>query len=372
MNTLKTIALLGIAHLLITACNGPSAAPSESNQQAEVLHISAQQFAHEKMQVSQIQNIAFETHINCNGSLQARPNGKALLNAPLPGIIQSISCQNGQTVKDGQTLFEVGGTPLIDLQKDFAEAAAEYGRLKSEFERAQTLFQEQVSAEKEYRATQSAYLVERAHYQGLKLKIETLGLSPQKIEAGEFYASYPVKSPIGGRVSGLQANIGTHTDGSTALATVIDAERMQLQLNVFPRDLAVLREGQSVRYRLAHSDSLYQARLQAIGSTLNQASRAVDCYATLSGPLPEGAIADQFISATIVTQSDSIQALPSEAILQTETGPVVLLLQKQDDEGYNFVATPIKTGRQYKSHTEILDGPARGQFLTAGLYNLVL
>src|SRR5690554_8232190 len=114
MNTLKTIALLGIAHLLITACNGPSAAPSESNQQAEVLHISAQQFAHEKMQVSQIQNIAFETHINCNGSLQARPNGKALLNAPLPGIIQSISCQNGHTVKDGQTLFEVGGTPLID------------------------------------------------------------------------------------------------------------------------------------------------------------------------------------------------------------------------------------------------------------------
>lgn len=147
---------------------------------------------------------------------------------------------------------------------------------------------------------------------------------------------------------------------------------MQLQLNVFPKDLAALREGQSVRYRLAHSDSLYQARLQAIGSALNQASRSVNCYATLSGPLPEGAIADQFISATIVTQSDSIQALPSEAILQTEAGPVVLLLQKQDDEGYHFVPTPIKTGRQYKSHTEILDGPVRGQFLTAGLYNLVL
>src|SRR5690554_6779161 len=266
------------------------------------------------MQVSQIQNIAFETHLDCNGSLQARPNGKALLNAPLPGIIQSISCQNGQTVRGGQSLFEVGGTPVIDLQKDFAEAAAEYGRLKSEFERAQTLFQEQVSAEKEYRAIQSAYLVARAHYQGLKLKIETLGLSPQKIEAGEFYASYPVKSPIGGRVSGLQA----------------------------------------------------------IGSAVNQASRSVNCYDTLSGPLPEGAIADQFISATIVTQSDSIQALPSEAILQTEAGPVVLLLQKQDDEGYHFVPTPIKTGRQYKSHTEILDGPVRGQFLTAGLYNLVL
>src|SRR5690554_5917122 len=126
MNTLKTIALLGIAHLLITACNGPSATPSATSQEEEELRIAPQQFAQEGMQIGRIQTIAFEQNLDCNGSLQARPNGKALLNAPLPGIIQSISCQNGQTVRGGQTLFEVGGTPVIDLQKDFAEAAAEY------------------------------------------------------------------------------------------------------------------------------------------------------------------------------------------------------------------------------------------------------
>lgn len=267
---------------------------------------------------------------------------------------------------------EKDNTEQSKAQKDFAEAAAQYGRLSSEYKRAQTLFEQQVSAEKEFRNVQSDYQMARARYRGLKLKIEALSLSPEKIEAGEFFAAYPVKTPIAGRVSALQLSIGSHTDGSAALATVIDPDRLQLHLKVFPNDLEDLREGQIVRYRLANSDSQHIARLHSIGSAVNQDSKAVDCYAALSEHRPQGALADQFVSAIIVTQSDSIQALPSEAILQTEKGQVVLMLHKQDDEGYLFVSTPIKTGRQYNSYTEILEAPAHGQFLMAGLYNMVL
>ncbi|MCA1745279.1 MAG: efflux RND transporter periplasmic adaptor subunit [Bacteroidales bacterium] len=369
MKTYYNISFFAILTLLLAACNGRTE-PATETASAEQLSIRNDQFIHEQMQLGQIQTIAFEQTLVCSGSLVPKPNGKAILNAPLPGIIKSIACQNGQVVQKNQILFEVGGASVIDLQKDFAEAAAGYGRLKSEFERAQTLYDQQVNSEKDYRNTQSDYQTARAHYQGLKLKMEAMGLSPQRIENGEFYASYPIKAPIGGSISGLQANIGTYIDSQSELAAIIDPAQLQLQLNVFPKDLALLEEGQAVRYQFANSETAHHASLLSVGSAINEASKAVDCYASLTAPLPKSAIASQFVTATIIACTDSAQALPSEAIVQTESGPMVLLLQKQDNDAYQFIKTPVKTGREYKTFTEILDGPKEGSFLTGGLYNL--
>ncbi len=369
MKTFNNLHFLAIITLLLASCNGKTEPVSETTN-PEQLSIRNDQFLHEQMQLGQMETIAFEQTLVCSGSLVPKPNGKAILNAPLPGIIKSIACQNGQVVQKNQTLFEVAGAPVIDLQKDFAQAAADYGRLKSEYERAQTLYNQQVNSEKDYLNTQSEYQTARAHYQGLKLKMEAMGLSPQRIENGEFYASYPIKAPIGGSVSGLQANIGTYIDSQSELAAIIDPAQLQLQLNIFPKDLALLQEGQAVRYQFANSEAAHQASLLSVGSAINQESKAVDCYASLTAPLPKSAIASQFVTATIIARTDSVKALPSEAIVQTESGPIVLLLQKQDNDAYQFIKVPVKTGRQYKTFTEILDGPAGGNFLTRGLHNL--
>ena len=56
---------------------------------------------------------------------------------------------------------EKDNTEQSKAQKDFAEAAAQYGRLSSEYKRAQTLFEQQVSAEKEFRNVQSDYQMAR-------------------------------------------------------------------------------------------------------------------------------------------------------------------------------------------------------------------
>jgi cobalt-zinc-cadmium efflux system membrane fusion protein len=355
--------------LLLTACNGRTE-PVTENVSPEQLSIRNDQFVHEQMQLGQMETIVFEQTLVCSGSLLPKPNGKAIINAPLPGIIKSIACQNGQVVKKNQTLFEVAGAPVIDLQKDFAEAAAGYGRLKSEFDRAQTLYDQEVNSEKDYLSTQSDYQTARAHYQGLKLKMEAMGLSPQRIENGNFYASYPIKAPIGGSISGLQANIGTYIDSQSELAAIIDPALLQLQLNIFPKDLALLQEGQAVRYQFANSDADHAAILFSVGSAINQESKAVDCYASLTAPLPKSAIASQFVTATIIISTDSVKALPSEAIVQTENGSAALLLKGQDNNQYQFNIVPVKTGRKYKTFTEILEGPTEGRFLTTGLYNL--
>ena len=370
MKTYKNIHLIASILVIIAACSGKTEPVTETTA-PEQLIIRNDQFVHEQMQLGQLETIAFEQTLVCSGNLLPQPNGKAIINAPMPGIIKSITCHNGQTVQKNQTLFEVSGSLVIDLQKDFAEAAAGFGRLKSEYKRAQTLYDKQVSSEKDYRNTLSEYQTAQAHYQGLKLKVLAMGLSPERIENGEFYASYPIKAPIGGGVSGLQANIGTYIDSQSELAAIIDPTRLQLQLNVFPKDLALLEKGQVVRYQFANSDTPHQARLISVGSTINQESKAVDCYASLTTPLPKSAIAQQFVTATIITRTDSVKALPSEAIAQTETGPVVLRLQKQEKDQYEFLKTPVKTGRQFKTFTEITEGPAEGTFLTSGLYNIV-
>ena len=83
-------------------------------------------------------------------------------------------------------------------------------------------------------------------------------------------------------------------------------------------------------------------------------------------------ISNAFIESEIITKVDTVYALPNNAILKTETGKKVLVLVKKDEEKYFFEAVSIKTGRENKGFTEVLDNEIFGQVLVDGVYNIVI
>ncbi|MBN2812513.1 MAG: hypothetical protein JXQ80_00480, partial [Bacteroidales bacterium] len=74
----------------------------------------------------------------------------------------------------------------------------------------------------------------------------------------------------------------------------------------------------------------------------------------------------------IVTGTDSVYALPVDAIVKTETGHVVLVLNKKDDETYFFDKKAVNIGRQYNGLYEILSDKIDGEIIVKGLYNISL
>lgn len=368
MTTINRLLFYTTALLILVSC-GNSQEPSAIN--TDLIKITGQQFTNEGMQLGEIETKAFESTIKCNGTIVPLPDGMARMNAPVPGIIKEINCTNGTYVDKNQPLMKISGNEVIDIQKNFAEASANYKRLKSEYERIRLLFEEKVTSEKDYISAESAYKVAMAEYNGLKAKIEAIGLSAAQIENGDFYSFYTLKAPIKGYISSLTANIGSYVDPQVTLCEIADPEKFQLRLSVFADQISVVKKGQSVRFKPVNSGSEYIATISSTGISVDIDSKSISCYALIKDKSYDTPIANAFVESEIIVRLDTVQALPTDALTKTETGYFILILENQEGEDYFFEKVDLSTGRINGGYTEILSPPAPGKILVKGLYNVV-
>lgn len=178
MNTIKQLLYWTAATFILFACeNKPEAVEQESG----FIEITNQQFSTDAMQLGKMETKTFESTVKCNGSVVPLANGMAKVNAPVSGVIKKIYFRHGQFVEKNQALLEISGNEIIDIQKEFAETAAQYKRLESEYVRIKSLYNEKVTSEKDFITIESEFKALMARYNGLKIKIESLGFSISKI-----------------------------------------------------------------------------------------------------------------------------------------------------------------------------------------------
>lgn len=369
MKTIKYLLIFAGLTFILSSCNDKQETIEE---ESNLIEITNQQFITDSMQLGKTETRLFENTIKCNGIIETLPNGMAKVSAPIPGVVKNINISNGQFVRKNQPLFELAGIEIIDIQKDFAEATANYKRSKSEYERIKSLYNEKVTSEKDYIVAETEFKTTMAKYNGLKLKIEAIGFSVVKIENGEFYSSYSIKSPIDGYISKLQTNIGSYIESQNELLEIINPEMFQIKLSIFAKDINNLKKGQSVRFKSLNNNDIHVATINSIGVTIDNESKSINCYASIKDKNLTNLIVNEYIEAEIITNSDTVIALPSNAIINSDTGNFILVLEKEDDNKYSFKKVEIKIGSKNEEFTEILEPKIDGLILTNGVYNISL
>ena len=367
MNAVKHLVYFVSAVFIFSSCGNKQ---ESAKQEVNLIEITNRQFTTDNMQLGEMEAKAFERTVKCNGSIVAMPNGMAKVNAPLSGVIKNIYCHNGQFVKKNQILLDITGIEIIDIQRDFAEASANYKRLKKEYERVNSLYNEQVTSEKEFIIAESEFKTSMAKYNGFKLKIEAIGFSTLKIENGEFYSSYTIKSPINGHISKLKANIGSYIDSQSELIEIVNPAMFQLRLSVFATDITNIRKGQTVRFKSVDSKNVHSAAISSVGVAVDNDSKTIECYASITDKRLNNPIANEFVESEIIIKIDTVNALPSDAIIKTETGHIILVLEKQESDKYFFKKVDISIGRQNNGFTEIPGEKIEGKILIKGVYNI--
>ncbi len=370
MNKLKNLILFTTLSMIMFACGSKNQETSE--QDTSQVEITNQQFITDSMRMGKIETREFENTVKCSGTIVSLPGGMVKVNAPFRGLVKNIYFQNGQFVEKNVPLVEIAGNEIIDIQNEYAEAAANYKRSKSEYERIKSLYNEKVTSEKDFILAETEYKISLAKYNGFKLKIESIGLSVSKIENGEFYTSYVIKSPINGIISGFKTNIGSYIDTQTELLEIINMDMLQLKLSVFAKDIVDVKKGQSVRFKSTYGKNLYTATINSIGVVIDNEVKSIDCYATFNDKLQTNTIVGEFIEAEIVTKTDTVNALAADAIITDENTTYILILNKQDKDKYLFNKIKVKIGRKYNGYIQINEPKTDDSILIDGTYNISL
>lgn len=365
----NNILYLFVLSMIIISCKNKSEQPSD--EFSGLIGVTKSQFESEKMEIGASLLKPFHEVVFFSGSIIPTTNGQAQISLPMPGVINKIYTKPGQIITKGAAIFEVSGNAFIEQQKDFAESAAILSRLKSDYLRAKELYSENITSQKELTFAESNYFAENAKFKALKIKLESIGLDVSKIEKGEFFTSYTIKSPIDGYVAKINVTIGQYLEQQQNIAEIIDVKSFQLKLAVFEKNIDKVKIGQTVSFYLnGNKEITYQAIINTVGKNIITESKSIECYAEITSPNIVNLVNNQFVEGEVYTTIDSALSVPESAVIKIENDTYLLVFEKEKNSTFYFKKTKIKTGRRANKQIELIEKIPSNKILINGAYNL--
>lgn len=189
-----------------------------------------------------------------------------------------------------------------------------------------------------------------------------------------------VTSPIDGRIVTRQTNVGEMASPSDVLFTVANLSRVWVEADVYEKDLARVRKGQTAEIRVdAYPDRMFVGTVDSISDVLSPESRTAKIRCTVSNT--EGLLrGEMFAGVSLLTAKRGRTVLvPKEAVLDDAGGKIVFTpcLECPEDQkaGTNacgaYDKIDVTTGSVRGNKVEITSGIEPGApIVTVGAFQI--
>ncbi len=338
------------------------------------ISLSKQQFEYNNMELNGLQDKPFSMIVKANGMIDVPPENKAIVSAMMGGYIKTTPLLVGDVVKKGQVLVSIENPDFIKLQQEYIEVKEQLKYLESEFNRQETLFNEKITSQKKFLKAESDYKTYFAKYKGLKKQLELLNISINQVENGNFSSVATIYAPISGNITNVNVSIGKYVSPASQIMEIINIDHLHLELSVYEKDIMKLKESQLIDFKIPEASSeVFDAEVYLIGSSIDE-HRTIKVHGHLDEKQSYNFLVGMYVEASIITESEILKALPSNAIVEEDGTNYILMLVSKTDNEYHFNKLKVEIGNTYKNFTEIKnisDFPSKSKFLTKGVFSLI-
>jgi len=144
-----------------------------------------------------------------------------------------------------------------------------------------------------------------------------------------------VTSPIGGTVSNVFAKIGSYVDVSSPVAEIVDNGSLHLDLNVFEKDLPMLKVGQTIHFTLTNNPTTeYDAMVYSIGTAFENDSKTIPVHCTVKGN-KAGLIDGMNITGIVSLNNVTTPAVPTDAIVEADSKFYIFVVTNKEPEEHH-------------------------------------
>ena len=357
---------------ILWGCNGSDASLEKPNEPAKDhrIFVSNEQFQQNEMTLISPKAMDFPQTITANGTVSVPPQSKAVVTAIMGGYVKEIPFLKGDKVRKGQPLLYIENQEFVQLQQQYLEVKQQIEYLKSEYERQKILADEMIASQKNFLKARSDYQSAQAQMSGLKKQLQLINIMPERLHFGNISSVVPIYSPIDGNVSEILVEQGGFVSATSPLVRVIDNRHLHLILTVFEKDALLLRQGQKVLFTLPEvSDQTFSAKVILISSDIDQ-KRTVQVNAHIDDEKNTNFISGMYVSAQIITKTQTALGLPETAVAETENGLFALQLNEKTDKGYYFHKVRLNDTRPFAGYVRT-HHQKDTQFLNGKVFELI-
>ena len=371
---MKQLYIVFVFMLLVACGNDKKEEQTEENlQKTDELVVSKEQFKSEQMEFGTLSEHEFNTIVKVSGQIEVPTQNQSSVSTFLGGYVTKSPLLIGDEVKKGQFLVTLESTEFVEMQQRYLEVAQQLNFLKSEFTRQKTLYDENISSEKNFLKAESDYKSSLAHYNGLKKKLQMLNINPTSVENGIITSTINLYAPIDGFVTKVNVSNGTYVSPADIILEIINTHHIHLELSVFEKDILKVKKGQKIDFRIPEaSDSVFKAEVHLVGTTIDPTNRRVVVHGHIEDD-HTAFIVGMFAEADIFVGSSIGIALPKTAVIQVENDYFALMLDKETSNDYYFTKVKLDIGLQTEDVVEVLNAAslANQKIVVNGTYMLL-
>lgn len=377
---MKNIIYITIFSIIIMSCSNTTkqaiatTEDKESHKQESVF-VTKAQFENNEMNLGNLTEYSFPLLVKVTGMIDVPPQNKEVISTFYGGYIKNSPLLIGDKVKKGQALVTIQNPEFIEMQQNYLELVEQLVFLKSEYARQKTLFDEKITSHKNYLKAESDYKINLAMYNGMRKKLQMLHINPTNVEQGKISSKITLYSSINGSITKINVSKGTYVSPADAIMEIVNTEHIHIELAVFEKDVMNIKEGQKINFKVSEaSNTIYDAEVHLVGTSIDENTRTIKVHGHLhdEDDKPNFAIG-MFVDAEIEITNTKKMGIPEDAVVELGKSSIVLVLEKLENEIYNFKVVEVEIGKKHNGLTEIKSSEIKpnDQILIKGAYNLV-
>jgi cobalt-zinc-cadmium efflux system membrane fusion protein len=334
--------------------------------------------------------------IKANGILSLPNSSKANATSLYGGVIKSINVQIGDYVRKGQVIATIANPQFIQLQEEYLTINSKITFAEQEMQRQKELNTGNAGALKNLQNATAELNALRTRKASLHQQIQLMGINPNSVSNSSLKSSLIVTSPISGAISNVYGKIGSYVDVSSPVAEIVDNSSLHLHLNVFEKDLPLLKTGQTIHFTLTNNPvNEHDAVIYGIGSAFENDSKTIPIHARVKGNV-KGLIDGMNITAIVSLNNVLSPSVPNDAVVDADGKKYIFVITnkkpqaagEEDGHGHdhgdektahkeeaagtvNFEKIEVVTGvteMGYTSITPVTEIPKDARIVTKGAF----
>ncbi len=272
--------------------------------------------------------------IRANGNLKVPNNNKASVTSLYGGAIKTINVQVGDYVKKGQVIATIANPEFVQLQEEYLTTLSQITFAEQELDRQEELFNNNAGTKKNLQNADATLKSLRTRRASLQKQIQMMGINPTQLSNNNLHTGLAVVAPISGIISNVLGQVGSYADVSTPVAEIVDNAALHLDLNIFEKDLPLLKVGQIIHFTLTNNPTNeYDAVVFSIGSSFENDSKTIPVHAKVSGS-KTGLIDGMNITGIVSLDNVLTPAVPNDAIVNSEGKKFIFIRTNKEADSH--------------------------------------
>lgn len=302
--------------------------------------------------------------ITLPGEIRFNEDRTAHVVPKLSGVVTAVMADLGQVVKQGQVLAVVASSGLSEQRSELLSAQRRLALAATTLDRERRLWQDKISAEQDYLQAKQAMSEAEIAVQNARQKLSAFGTGAA---SGSDLNRLELRAPFDGIVMEKHLALGEAVKEDANVFTISDLSTVWAEIAVPPKDLNLVRVGETVTVKASAFDAQATGKITYVGSLLGEQTRTAKARVALANP-DRAWRPGLFVNVDVLSGQTGAAAVTvgAEAIQTLEDKPVVFV-----KVAGGFRPQPVVTGRSDGRVTEILQGLTAGtQYAAAGSFVL--